>query len=337
MTKDWPTIKNKELSVVREIEKLKKIQRNNMLARNHDAIPKRKNNIIENTNKGSSNITTTKNNSKVQLVTNKPHIVSDTHNMNIIPHSSSTYNMSPEDQWEVNNKLLIEGYEEMYNNISEDDLGLIEELAFELMNQVECEHDWIRGKGDYNIKCAYCIYCPSQDKILRYFRNIQRNGMQEISLQTIIDHGLVHAIYGTLEEVQCSDLGKFTKEACKRLSYLQGRYKIVFYSIPPRFTQPIRPASHDIYITKGIYLFPSLSPSKISQEHEELFFKNINRDNWRIFNDAKELEGNIKFDPEYFMIYQNKIIRIFLLENYNYNAPMRAIGRLITPNFGKDS
>jgi ElaB/YqjD/DUF883 family membrane-anchored ribosome-binding protein len=51
----------------------------------------------------------------------------------------------------------------MYNNISEDDLGLIEELATELMNQVECEHDWIRGKGDYNIKCAYCIYYPSQD------------------------------------------------------------------------------------------------------------------------------------------------------------------------------
>ena len=44
MTKDWPTIKNKEFSVIREIEKLKKIQRDNMLAGNHDAIPKRKNN-----------------------------------------------------------------------------------------------------------------------------------------------------------------------------------------------------------------------------------------------------------------------------------------------------
>jgi len=32
-----------------------------------------------------------------------------------------------------------------------------------MMNQEECKHDWIRGKGDYNIKCAFCIYYPSQE------------------------------------------------------------------------------------------------------------------------------------------------------------------------------
>ena len=32
-----------------------------------------------------------------------------------------------------------------------------------MMNQIDCEHDWIQGKGDYNIKCAFCIYYPSQD------------------------------------------------------------------------------------------------------------------------------------------------------------------------------
>ena len=32
-----------------------------------------------------------------------------------------------------------------------------------MMNQVDCKHDWIRGKGDYNIKCSFCIYYPSQD------------------------------------------------------------------------------------------------------------------------------------------------------------------------------
>ncbi|XBH55089.1 hypothetical protein VPH35_077239 [Triticum aestivum] len=49
---------------------------------------------------------------------------------------------------------------------SEDEIDLIDELAglkIEMMNQVDCEHDWIRGKGDYNIKCAFCIYYPSQD------------------------------------------------------------------------------------------------------------------------------------------------------------------------------
>ena len=32
-----------------------------------------------------------------------------------------------------------------------------------MMDQEECKHDWIRGKGDYNIKCAFCKYYPSQD------------------------------------------------------------------------------------------------------------------------------------------------------------------------------
>jgi hypothetical protein len=34
---------------------------------------------------------------------------------------------------------------------SEDEIDLIEELAglkIEMMNQVDCEHDWVRGKGD---------------------------------------------------------------------------------------------------------------------------------------------------------------------------------------------
>ena len=37
------------------------------------------------------------------------------------------------------------------------------DLKSEMMNQVDCKHDWIRGKGDYNIKCSFCIYYPSQD------------------------------------------------------------------------------------------------------------------------------------------------------------------------------
>ena len=86
---------------------------------------------------------------------------------------------------------------------------------------------------------------------LKYFRSIQRNIGDDISLQTIIDHGLVHDIYGTLEEILQSDLGIAIKEACKKLACIQGRYKIKFCSNPPKFTQPIRPACHDIY-HKGI-------------------------------------------------------------------------------------
>ena len=34
------------------------------------------------------------------------------------------------------------------------------------MNQEDCEHDWIKGRGDYNIKCTFCIFYPSQENRL---------------------------------------------------------------------------------------------------------------------------------------------------------------------------
>ena len=172
---------------------------------------------------------------------------------------------------------------------------------------------------------------------LKYFRNIQRNIGDDITLQTIIDHGLIHDIYGTFEEILQSDLGKAIKEACKKLAYVQGTYKIKFYSNPPKFTHPIRPASHDIYITKGIYKYPAVWSSDTWQNYEELFAKNTNHDNWRIFSEAKEIEGSTKFDPEYYMMYQNKITKIFLREYYGKNSIIqREVGRLIKPHYGNE-
>lgn len=180
---------------------------------------------------------------------------------------------------------------------------------------------------------SFIIFMADID--LKYFSNIQRNAEDNISLQTIIDHGLIHDIYGTLEEILKSDLGKAIKEACKKLACIQGKYKIKFCSNPPRFTQPIRPASHDIYITKGQYRLPNVW--RIKEKYEELFAKKTNHDNWRIFSEAKELEGNIMFDPEYHMIYQNRIIKVFLREYYTrYSIIQRGVGRLIKPNYGTD-
>ena len=74
-----------------------------------------------------------------------------------IKDDESIYSIIETDEVEV---------EERGDESSEDDLDLIEELAglkIEMMNQLDCEHEWIRGKGDYNIKCAYCIYYPSQE------------------------------------------------------------------------------------------------------------------------------------------------------------------------------
>jgi hypothetical protein len=59
----------------------------------------------------------------------------------------------------------IENNEQEYNS-SNDDMNFIDELAgltIEMMNQVSCNHDWIRGKGEYNTKCIFCIYYPSQE------------------------------------------------------------------------------------------------------------------------------------------------------------------------------
>jgi hypothetical protein len=59
----------------------------------------------------------------------------------------------------------IENNEQEYDS-SNDGMDFIDELAgltIEMMNQVSCNHDWIRGKGNYNIKCIFCIYYPSQE------------------------------------------------------------------------------------------------------------------------------------------------------------------------------
>jgi hypothetical protein len=52
------------------------------------------------------------------------------------------------------------------SELLEDEIDLIDELAgvkMKMMDQVESEHDWIRGQGNYSIKWAYCACYPSQD------------------------------------------------------------------------------------------------------------------------------------------------------------------------------
>lgn len=163
--KDWPMVRAEELSVIREIEKLKKKQRDNMLAKNMQIKSKEKEKNIESNNK-ESNITP-KDNNKIHQIIERTNIIPKISSTNSVPHEENT-DIIPrdEEQWDLNNKLLVEGYEVTYN-ISEDDLSLIDELAIEMMDQEECKHDWIRGKGDYNIKCAYRIYYPSQDNRFR--------------------------------------------------------------------------------------------------------------------------------------------------------------------------
>jgi hypothetical protein len=169
----------------------------------------------------------------------------------------------------------------------------------------------------------------------KHFKNLQTYSAEEISLQSIIYQGLVHAIYGSMGEILHSDFGIAIKEACKKLYYVKGKIKIMFYSSLPKFTPPIRPAMHDIYITKGCHTFPGAGAYELGQEYKEMLSKDTNHDNLRVFNEAKELEENIRFDPSYYMVFQNKIMRIFLPGHQG--TMTRYIGRMIKPDYGKDS
>ena len=51
-------------------------------------------------------------------------------------------------------------------DIISEDINSSKETKIELMNQEDCEHDWIKGRGDYNIKYTFCIFYPSQENRL---------------------------------------------------------------------------------------------------------------------------------------------------------------------------
>lgn len=103
-----------------------------MIAKN---ISKEKERIIENSNKIVNNIATPKDNSR-QQVTSKADIIPNTHRTNII---------SEEEQWDINNKLLLESYEEE------------EELSKEILSQdniydeSELHNDFINSLDDESL------------------------------------------------------------------------------------------------------------------------------------------------------------------------------------------
>jgi hypothetical protein len=66
---------------------------------------------------------------------------------------------------------------------------------------IQSQHKYIILRDDINLK---------------YFRNLQTYSAKDISLQTIIDQGLVHAVYESMEKILYSDLGIAIKEACKK-------------------------------------------------------------------------------------------------------------------------
>jgi hypothetical protein len=147
---------------------------------------------------------------------------------------------------------------------------------FEELQNLGC---YIRLDNKLIIQPQHKYIILRTDINLKYFRSLQTYSAEDISLQTIIDQGLVHAIYGSMEEILYSDLGIAIKEACKKLYLVKERIKIMFYSSPPKFTPPLRPAMHDVYINKGCYHFPCNTYYDLEQDYKELLSKDMNHDN----------------------------------------------------------
>ena len=139
MIHEWSKIREKKLYFIKEIARLKKLQKDKMVS----SIQERNTSCME---------------SRRNISWQTPIKSND-------PKSTCTVTINnPADSKPAIEANKIENIEP--NSLSDDELKMTNDtldLKSEMMNQVDCKHDWIRGKGDYNIKCVFCIYYPSQD------------------------------------------------------------------------------------------------------------------------------------------------------------------------------
>lgn len=93
---------------------------------------------------------------------------------------------------------------------------------------------------------------------------------------------------------------------------------------------------HNIYILKGCFNFLDKRRTDVLiEEQKELFFQNMNHDKWRWFKEAMKIEESIHLDTTYQMVFQNQIMKIWCGENNGFLH--KGVGRLIKPNYGKDT
>jgi len=169
---EWPVIREKEIYFIRKLAKLKKTVKEREL---NDK--KYKTSVVINKWEDESN--------PKDIQSHKAKRDPETHKCNIMIDNV----LKEERQLEFVNKLL-ERYEDEDNNaqqyrdlidsldddslynldnamdaseIKSDRISTLGDVKTELMDQGNCDHDWIQGRGDYNIKCAFCIYYPSQE------------------------------------------------------------------------------------------------------------------------------------------------------------------------------
>ena len=169
---EWSAIREKELFFRREIYRLNNIKKDRELKNKYFTTP----------------VVIKKQEDELKTKDKETHKVKE-----VVQTNNIEYITSEEEQWEINNKFLLESYEEEENNaqsyqdfidslddeellnldnamegldIISEDINSSKETKIELMNQEDCEHDWIKGRGDYNIKCTFCIFYPSQENRL---------------------------------------------------------------------------------------------------------------------------------------------------------------------------
>jgi hypothetical protein len=106
----------------------------------------------------------------------------------VVQNNSLDCAINKEEQLEISQQSLLESYiveeennaqsyNDFINSLGDEELCNLDnamegldiisnnsiEAKTELIDQDRCNHDWIKGRGDYNIKCIFCIYYPSQE------------------------------------------------------------------------------------------------------------------------------------------------------------------------------
>lgn len=163
---EWPAIREKEVYFIRKIAKLKD-DLNNMKFKT--LITKRKREV--------ENKQSDKKELRAEEIIQPQKISIDKHNVKIEQSKINELNLLESNKEEVNNSQQYKEYMNSLDDVEWQNLentmealelkikktNNSEEYKSELMDQEECEHDWIKGRGDYNIRCAFCIYYPSQE------------------------------------------------------------------------------------------------------------------------------------------------------------------------------
>jgi hypothetical protein len=184
MIYEWNAIRDKEIYFIRKIYYLNNIKEGRKLENQYVEAP-----VVIKEQEAKLNKKEEKNNNIEEVVQNNR--LDCATNEEVVQSNNIEYIIEEEEQLESSQQFLLESYEEeednaqsyieFINSLSDEELCNLDnamegldiitnnninsqaEVKIELMDQESYKHDWIKRRGDYNIKCIFCIYYPSQE------------------------------------------------------------------------------------------------------------------------------------------------------------------------------